>query len=265
LKEHLGEEEDDGHDVHDDDGDDGDDGDDVAKAKGRGRASAEGLANSLLSHLVERLGHKRERHGYEKMEKPMTTIAMLIEKHGGITRVCKGIVAARDHAGLTEHDIVQAATAEAQKAFPQLRPDQAFSRFVDANKAVADACTIARQAAFCAAAPKLRAHTDSEYRKAMDERVATLTPRFVGDDKARDVNDPVDALAELNAIVEQQRKEFPFKTTAQLFAQAYKDNPRLAAAERRQNGFSGYPGPDERRRVREGGGATYPGGASGER
>jgi len=38
LKEHLGEEEDDGHDVHDDDGDDGDDGDDVAKAAS-GRAT----------------------------------------------------------------------------------------------------------------------------------------------------------------------------------------------------------------------------------
>jgi hypothetical protein len=80
-----------------------------------------------------------------------------------------------------------------------------------------------------------------ELRKAVQiaKEVAWTAPLVSGGvDEQRDAisnTESSDALAQLNDLVEEQRKRAPFMSTAQLFAQVYKANPELAAAERRQN------------------------------
>jgi hypothetical protein len=65
--------------------------------------------------------------------------------------------------------------------------------------------------------------------------VATLTPSHVGGAAARDVDDPADVLAQLNSLVDAQIAAGSKLSRAQVFAEVYAKNPRLAAAERRQN------------------------------
>lgn len=62
-------------------------------------------------------------------------------------------------------------------------------------------------------------------------------PLQTGADAAQDVDDPADALAQLQELAAEQRKRAPFMTVEQAFAATYTDpaNARLAAAERRQN------------------------------
>jgi hypothetical protein len=187
----------------------------------------------------------------EDKEKTMKSVQSIIKEHGGVLHVAKGIVIARDSAGLTEGDITTAATAEAARLYPGMRSDSAFAKYCAENPAVLKACDVAKQNAFVSIMPKLRSNSDPEYRKRMDEHVKKAVPQ-VGGEAARDVNDPEDALAQIDALVEEARSRFPFKTKEQLFAQVYQDNPRLAAAERRQNrpGFQGYPPAGERERTR---------------
>jgi hypothetical protein len=68
-------------------------------------------------------------------------------------------------------------------------------------------------------------------------KAATLQPRFVGGADARAVNDPKSALAQLQALVNEQRAQNPTLSEAQAFAQVYADpkNADLAARERAQN------------------------------
>lgn len=63
---------------------------------------------------------------------------------------------------------------------------------------------------------------------------ATLEPLMVGGAAAQDVNDPKDALAQLNRLAEEQRRRSPELTLAQSFARVYSERPDLASAERRQ-------------------------------
>jgi hypothetical protein len=49
------------------------------------------------------------------------------------------------------------------------------------------------------------------------------------------VNDPQSALAQLKALVDEQRRQNPTLSEAGAFAQVYADNPQLAEQERREN------------------------------
>jgi hypothetical protein len=93
--------------------------------------------------------HKREEKGH-----PMT-VQEVIKKHGGVLAVCKNIAAGGDNAGLSESDIVEAATAEAKRLYPDLRSDSAFSRFYAENEVIRRACGVAKQAGFVASLPPL--------------------------------------------------------------------------------------------------------------
>jgi hypothetical protein len=144
-------------------------------------------------------------------------------------------------------NIVAAATVEARKAYPNIaEPDRAFARFVDAHPEVLRACEVAKSAGWLSVMPQLRANTDSVYREKMDAEVKKLAPMqimpvFVGGREATASNNPKSALAQLNALVEEQRKRSPEMSAAQAFARVYRDNPALAAQERRENRPTGHP------------------------
>ena len=63
-----------------------------------------------------------------------------------------------------------------------------------------------------------------------------IMPTQVGGAAALDVDDPVDAIAQLQALADEQRRRSPELTTAKAFAKVYSDpaNACLVAAERRQ-------------------------------
>jgi hypothetical protein len=68
--------------------------------------------------------------------------------------------------------------------------------------------------------------------------LALVMPIYVGGDAALAVDDPKDALAQLQAPAEEQRARSPEMAKLshdQVFAKVYAANPALAAAERRQN------------------------------
>ncbi len=64
-----------------------------------------------------------------------------------------------------------------------------------------------------------------------------IMPVSVGATEATDVNDPEDALAQLQALAERLRASMPQLSKAQAFSKVYTDpnNAALAAAERQQN------------------------------
>lgn len=77
-------------------------------------------------------------------------------------------------------------------------------------------------------------------RKAINITKATpvlIMPLAVGGDGAENVDDPENALDELESLAEEQRRRSPEMSKAQAFAKVYTDpaNVRLAIAERRQN------------------------------
>jgi hypothetical protein len=154
---------------------------------------------------------------------------------------------AKDNAGLTENDITAAATAEAVKLYPKMRPDSAFAKYCAEHPIVLKACNVAKQAAFVSIMNKPRSSTDEEYRKRMAEQVqkvmpitVDLKPVFVGGEDARAVNDPSAAIAQLQQI---GASKWPSASAAQQFARAFSDpaNRELAAkAHVRPSGHPSY-------------------------
>jgi hypothetical protein len=223
----------------------------IATVKKIGRqhgGGAQELASAIVEHLHDKLRRLREARSARRTTKRKEETTMKtreehlrdIAKNVGVIKVCKDIVGAGDAWGITEAELVDMIGKHDPK--PGESQAQTFARHYEANIELRKAVQIA---------------------KAFPMQV-TLEPRFVGHREAEDVNDPEDALAQINELVEQQRKASPGLTTAQLFARVYAANPQLAAAERRQNRpgyfypvakpedgkFYGHPGPDERRRVR---------------
>jgi hypothetical protein len=148
----------------------------------------------------------------------------------GVVAVCKTAVD-QGFVPCSEHALTEALTKYAVEQF-KLPRERAFAKLYNDELVVRQAIQVA---------------------KAFPNQV-TVTPVFVGGQEARDVNDPKSALAQINALVEEARKRAPFKkTTAQLFAEVYRDNPELAAREREENrptGHPSYPPAGERERVR---------------
>ena len=230
-----------------DDGDDDDDADDGNGGGGDGRHALEKLADLLVasgSHgsraealdflLHDKRGtalaqrHKREdtsMNGEQRFEKAL-------HDHGVIA-ICKHAVE-QGFAPCSEHALTQALTKYAVEEF-KLPRDQAFAKLYSDELVVRQAIQVA---------------------KAFPNQL-TVMPMFVGGAEALAANDPQSALAQIEELVEEARKRAPFKkTTAQLFAEVYRDNPELAAREREENrprghpSFAGFPPAAERGRVR---------------
>jgi len=179
-----------------------------------------------LAHLLH---HKDGQALLDRMKKGKTMKRdswQDIAKDHGVVAIAKMINADQDAHGISEHELVDLIGKHDPK--PGESTAQTFARNYQAN---------------------------IELRKAVQIAKATMlvTPVFVGGEDARAVNDPKDALGQINQLVEEQRKRSPEMSAAQAFARVYADNPGLAAAERRQNrptGHPSYPPASERERVR---------------
>jgi hypothetical protein len=159
-------------------------------------------------------------------------IAKIVKDFGGIIRMCKNIAATGDDCGLTESDIVAAATAEACKFHIGIRSDSAFAKFVGEHPEVLRACSVA---------------------KAFPNQMV-LTPTFVAQSEAQ--NHPGDgrnkAIDALTKLAEEQHRRVS-GSFSKAFADIYARNPELARREREENRPSGhpsYPPASERERVR---------------
>jgi hypothetical protein len=153
----------------------------------------------LRGGVAKRLTNKR------KETKPMETYKVM-----DIPRIAKAI-ANDGRTSLTEAQLTEAITCYGKACFPDLRPDKAFAKVFSSDDEVG-----------------------ITFRKAIQiaKGMMPIIPVFVDADS---VNDPVNALEELERLVERMRAAEPALSKAQAFAKVYAANPQLAAAERRQN------------------------------
>jgi hypothetical protein len=148
-----------------------------------------------------------------KQENPMTKeqhLQEIVKKHG-VVELAKFLVDDLDGHSISEPELVGLITAHAKRLHPGLSADQAFARVFGAQNE--EGATLRK------AVSVVKGFT------------ATLAPLST-DGRA----DEGDAIDQLNALVEEQRKRSPFKSTAQLFAAVYTDpaNRELVQKEREQ-------------------------------
>jgi hypothetical protein len=131
-----------------------------------------------------------------------------------VPRVCKGIADAGS-TSISEAEMTTLITAYAKHLHPDMKPDAAFAKVFTAND-----------------------ETGIAFRQAVQiaKGLALVMPVYVGGDAALAVDDPADALAQIEELVEQQRAAHPELSKAQVFAKVYAANPELA---RREAGSSG--------------------------
>jgi hypothetical protein len=139
-----------------------------------------------------------------------------------VIKVCKAMVADGDAYGTSEHELVGLIDGYAKQhgtTFAKL-----FERTDEVGLALRSAVDVCKREQWLS-------------RTATMSKAATLQPRFVGGAAARAVDDPRSALAQLQALVAEQRAQNPTLSEAQAFAQVYTDpkNADLAARERAQN------------------------------
>jgi hypothetical protein len=131
-----------------------------------------------------------------------------VAKSYGMTAVCKHIIEKNNPHGIGESDFTAMATADLAR-FSNDRPDVAFARAFAADdergRLLRKAHVIVKSSA-----------------DAMD-----VTPLYVGGEAARNVNDPSEALAQLQEL---GRRRWPELTREQQFARAFSDpgNAELA-------------------------------------
>jgi hypothetical protein len=136
----------------------------------------------------------------------------------GIARVAKAVVERGHSTAITEREYTEAVTALAQKRYPILKPDVAFAKLFGEQSP--EAATLRRAYSIIKNFPMM----------------AVVEPVQVGGADFN-VNEPKNALAQLQALAEEQVRRNPTLTVAQAFARVYSDtaNAQLAAAERSQN------------------------------
>jgi hypothetical protein len=197
-------------------GDDG--GGDVDVTKAHEHRGHHELAASLVQHLHDALERRREAHGYQKSAKetPMShnELVRSVIKQYGLTSFCKSMISDEKSYGVSEHDLVDLISEEAQVAFPSLSKAQAFEKFyteasergVTLRKAVA----IAKDATFA-------------------EVVLGpgFAPQVVGGADAQNVDDPAEAVAQLKQL---GARKWPTASEADQFERALCDpmNHKLA-------------------------------------
>jgi hypothetical protein len=151
----------------------------------------------------------------KQQEQPMTWEALekfVKNNDGYMLSFCKSITDIGNKTDLTEAEFTKLATAAAQRDYPNDRPDKAFAKYFDANPIVRRAYAVVKG-------------------------LALVMPVYVGGDAALAVDDPADALAQLQELAAEQHRRQPETSLDKAFAKVYTDpaNARLAQAERRQN------------------------------
>src|SRR5262249_24484409 len=163
----------------------------------------------------------------EELEAERTEKLREVVKAYGITALAKQIVADGSSYGIDEHEFTKLATAHAQRLYPDMSPAVAFEKlFSDSSEdgvILREAHSIAKTVY---AAP-----------------MYDLKPMFVGGEAALDVDDPSEAIAQLQRIGAQK---WPTASEAQQFENAFTDpaNAELARkAYRRPAATTLYPFP----------------------
>lgn len=154
-----------------------------------------------------------------KQEKEMPETFSAIVKDVGIVKVAKAVVDRGIGGTISEQEFTDAVTDYAKRQFPNERTDVAFTKVFTGNSE--EAATLRRAHAIIKNFPMMM----------------VVAPTQVGGKDATAVDDPVDALAQLNDLAEEQRRRAPWMTPAQAFAAVYAatENAQLAAKERLQN------------------------------
>jgi hypothetical protein len=182
---------------------------------------------AALQHLLHKpSGQALLSRMNKKDDPPMTSTShtefvQSVVKQYGIVALAKSMVQDQKSYGLDEPTFTRLATEHAQRLYPNDRPDVAFSKLYQSEESVRRACAVA---------------------KAMPFQV-DLQPLMVGGEAAQDVNDPTEAIAQLQQI---GRDRWPTATEAQQFANAFTDpaNAALAAkAHRRPSATTNYEFP----------------------
>jgi hypothetical protein len=210
-------------DVIDDDLDEGDGADDrepdddgetdIEKAA-RDRGGPHSFAAAILDHMHDRLTRERQRHGYDVAKRKEGPTMDRIEgltnamKGGGLETFCKALID-NDSDGVSEYELVQAATKFAADANPGIRPDVAFAKLYESDVTLRKAVAKAAGAGF---------------------DVTIVSP---GDATRQTVNETEqsEAYAQLEALAEKLHAAATGgkMTKAQAFARAFESNPELAA------------------------------------
>jgi hypothetical protein len=175
------------------------------------------LAGRLIEHLADALDAKRERHGFAKSEKESNMDSIdAIMKSGGIGPTCAAIVA-KGSTNISEHALVEAATAVASDRHPELSASQAFSKIFSAST---DEARVLREAI----------------------NVAKQSAVISGGD-LRDANDVAQAMDQLREI---GRRMAPTASAEKQFAVAFEDPKNVALALRvhqRPRAMTSFPFP----------------------
>src|SRR5262249_1730509 len=134
-----------------------------------------------------------------------------IVKNHGVVALAKLMIDDLSAHSISEPELTALITQHAKSQYPNLSPSAAFAKVFTAQ--TEEGATLRKGVAVAKNFPMM------------------VTVTAVATDGQEDEDD---ALDQLNALVEEQRKRAPFKSTAQLFAEVYKNNPKLAAKEREQ-------------------------------
>jgi hypothetical protein len=182
---------------------------DIEKADG----GVHDLVGAVIRHLHDRLESRREAHGFEKKEQPMTRIQELRDiAKGGIHAIAKAMVDGDRSFGITEHEFVELATEDAQKRFPDKTPAAAFAKlFTDGG---ADSLTLRKAHAVVKAS-----HAEQMF-----------GPTFPA--RAKADRSEGRAYNELLAKAEELRKVRPELSEAQAFAKVFSDPANIELAKR---------------------------------
>jgi hypothetical protein len=173
---------------------------------------------------TERLSREADN---EKDKDNMTTKSHSLSdvvKRYGWQAVCKQLVE-NGTGSFSEAEVTEMLTVAAQKAYPGERPDVAFAKlYCGPDGELARRTTLAaRDAGFIS--------------RTKTEKAATLQPRVVGGADARAVNQPKAALAALQELVDEQRRQHPTLTEAGAWDKVYTDpaNREIVNRERAEN------------------------------
>lgn len=159
--------------------------------------------------------YKREQ---QQETQAMPTFETVI-KSQGVVAFSKAVAACGRCDGVTEHDFTAAVTDYAKaQALPGESSAKAFARVFAGD---GDDALLLRKA----------------HQIIKNGATMTLTPTYVGATEATAVNDPEDALAQLEALAERLRQSMPVLSKHQAFSKIYCDpaNAELVKRERQQN------------------------------
>jgi hypothetical protein len=178
----------------------------------------------------------------ERAMKGTTMKLMDIAKKYGWQNICKQFVE-NGTGSFSETEVTQMLTSVAQKSYPDLTPDVAFSKLYSSQTAdgeLARRTTLAaRDAGFISklAGSTPHFHASADDGPAGRPGLASLRPRVTGGRQALAVDNPKSALDQLNELAAEQRRQNKTLSESGAFAAVYTDpkNAELVRLEREQN------------------------------